>query len=630
MNWIKNNIFFLASILVLVIYSFTLAPSVTQIDSGELATVQYTLGIAHPTGYPIFTLIGYLFLNIPLGLRKITQANLLAAIWCSLAIYFFMKSLFLLMTNYNLYRKEKDKRNKKITNQVSFSDNQKILSALAGSLLLAFSKTFWMQSTSVEVYSLQTFLFSLIIYFTLRAFFSNDIKNWFYVGFVFAFGFANHMTTLLVIPFSSILFLFKEKLNSKSIKTIVKTVLFSLPILILLYLYLPVRASQNPMMNWGNPINFENFWRHFTGKQYQVWMFASFQAAKKQLVYFLNNFPEEFTFIGLMIGFIGLFYIAKTNQKIFITTLFTFLFSVFYTINYDIVDIDSYFLFTYMIFSIWIAFGFVYLYEIISSRIKIKNLILPLFVIITAIPFVSNKKNADQSDIYIFEDYTKTILNGVEKNSIILSYQWDYFISASYYFQNVENFRKDVAVIDKELLRRSWYYNQLRRNHPDVYNKIKNEAENFIEAVKPFERNENFNVNILEQNYQDVMKNLIIKNIDEGNCYLGLELVQNEMQRGEFNLPQDYSLVPFNFLFKVVRNKNYVEAPLPNFELRFPKENNKYIEFIRTTAATMLVYRASYEIHFNKIDRAKIYLEKIKEDFPEFNIPAEILNPAGM
>ena len=39
-----------------IIYWTTMAPSVVQIDSGELAAVQCTTGIAHPTGYPLFTL----------------------------------------------------------------------------------------------------------------------------------------------------------------------------------------------------------------------------------------------------------------------------------------------------------------------------------------------------------------------------------------------------------------------------------------------------------------------------------------------------------------------------------------------------------------------------------------------
>lgn len=630
MKWVKQNIFFLTTLVILIIYLFTLAPTVVQIDSGELATVQYTLGIAHPTGYPLFTIIGYLFLQIPVGLRKITQANLLAAIWCASSIFFLMKSVMILLNNYNQQFPQKIKKKKEFSKQIVFTEDQKLISIVAGLLLLAFSKTFWLQSTSVEVYSLQTLLFSIIIYFTLKAFYENEIRNWYYVGLSFAFGFANHMTTLLALPFAVILFLYKEKLNSNSLKIIFKTFFISFPLLILFYLYLPIRASQNPTMNWGNPVNLENFWRQFTGKQYRVWLFSSFDAAKKQLSFFISNFPDEFTFIGIIIGLIGLIFISRTNKKIFLSTLITFLFSVLYTINYDIVDIDSYFLFSYIIFSIWIVFGFIYIHEKLNKTNKLNKIILPFFIAITFLPLLINKNKVNQNDVYIFEDYTKNILNGVEQNSIILSYQWDYFISPSYYFQYVENYRKDVVVVDKELLRRSWYYNQLKRNHPKVYDKMKQESENFINAVKPFERDENFNVNILEHNYQSVMTNLITKNIDERNCFIGLELFQSEMQQGEFNLPEGYTIVPYNLLFKVVKNKNYHESPLPNFELRFPKGNNRYIDFIRNTVATMLVYRAAYEIQFNKIERAKIYLNKVRKDFPEFNIPVGILNSVEM
>ncbi|MCE7857795.1 MAG: DUF2723 domain-containing protein [Ignavibacteria bacterium CHB3] len=80
---IKKYYVVLTSIFVFIIYLFTLAPSVVQIDSGELAAVQATLGIAHPTGYPLFTMIGYLFSLIPLPFsiifwfseRKIYQKN---------------------------------------------------------------------------------------------------------------------------------------------------------------------------------------------------------------------------------------------------------------------------------------------------------------------------------------------------------------------------------------------------------------------------------------------------------------------------------------------------------------------------------------------------------------------------
>ena len=49
------------SIVAFIVYVRTLCPTVDFIDSGELATVAYTLGIAHPTGYPLFTLVGWIF-----------------------------------------------------------------------------------------------------------------------------------------------------------------------------------------------------------------------------------------------------------------------------------------------------------------------------------------------------------------------------------------------------------------------------------------------------------------------------------------------------------------------------------------------------------------------------------------
>jgi hypothetical protein len=40
---------------------------------------------------------------------------------------------------------------------------------------------------------------------------------------------------------------------------------------------------------------------------------------------------------------------------------------------------------------------------------------------------------------------------------------------------------------------------------------------------------------------------------------------------------------------------------------------------------TMLARRALYEIQYNRFDRAKIYIKKIKEEFPNYNIPSELL-----
>ncbi|MEW6104067.1 MAG: DUF2723 domain-containing protein, partial [bacterium] len=50
------------------VYLHTLTPTVGFHDSGELITCTWTLGIAHPPGYPLYTLLGKVFITlIPIG-----------------------------------------------------------------------------------------------------------------------------------------------------------------------------------------------------------------------------------------------------------------------------------------------------------------------------------------------------------------------------------------------------------------------------------------------------------------------------------------------------------------------------------------------------------------------------------
>jgi hypothetical protein len=49
----------------LTIYYETLQPSVPGGDAGELITEAYQLGLPHPPGYPLHTLLGYAFSHSP-------------------------------------------------------------------------------------------------------------------------------------------------------------------------------------------------------------------------------------------------------------------------------------------------------------------------------------------------------------------------------------------------------------------------------------------------------------------------------------------------------------------------------------------------------------------------------------
>lgn len=640
-NILKKVYGLLAGIIVFILYLFTLAPTVTQLDAGELATAQAMSGIAHPTGYPLFTMLGHLFLLLPLNFSVIYRANLLAALWTAGSVTVFIYAVKLVLDNITLFKssekiealkKSAKKKTKKVSDvvlpkRIILPELTKYLSALFGGLFLATSKTFWMQSTSVEVYSLHLFLISIIIYTLILAFTkSNNVEApkhyfWYFLAIALAFGFSNHMTTLLILPAVAYLYFVTFGFNLASFKRIALMLLIFFPLLISIYAYLPIRAGQNPILNWGNPLDLERILRHISGKQYQVWLFSSTDAAKKQLAYFVENFPLEFN-IGLILTFIGFFAAIVHSKKFFYFTLITFLSTVLYSINYDINDIDSYFLLAYIAVAFLISFGVLQIFILLKDRHLGYSLPIPLLIIFLVIQSYITFGKVDQHDVYLFEDYPKAALQSCKKDALIISYQWDFLISPAYYIQKVEKFRPDVHIIDKELLRRSWYFNQLNNNHPQLISGVSSTIDQFKEALVPFEREGQFDPVLLEKLYQALLKGLIETNIDKRPVYLGAELVMNEMQKGEFKLPEGYTLVPDIFFFKVVKANKYVPADNPNFHLRIPRQNNYYVNFVADMTGSMLVRRALYEMQFDNRARAKVYIKKLKEELPDFAIPA--------
>src|SRR5947209_12970321 len=64
----------------LILYILTLAPTTQFWDTSEYITAAYTLGIPHPPGNPLFTLIAHVWGLIPWAAGYATRINLFAAV----------------------------------------------------------------------------------------------------------------------------------------------------------------------------------------------------------------------------------------------------------------------------------------------------------------------------------------------------------------------------------------------------------------------------------------------------------------------------------------------------------------------------------------------------------------------
>jgi hypothetical protein len=533
----------LVSFLSFLIYLKTLAPSVTFIDAGELAAVAYTLGIAHPTGYPLFTLLGWVFARLPIASEEIVRLNVMAAFFCAVGVFLFYHLVHGVLTEaFTPTSSLKFKRKEVLPPAIR-------VSSAGAALLLAFSETYWSQAVAIEVYSLHVLFLSLVLLSFFKAVFDgkgnpeergqSSNRWWYAFAFFLGLSFTNHMTTILLAPGLLYLYFATQGFVARSWR---RVGYMAIPFLLgfSVYWYLPLRASQSPLMNWGNPATLEKFLWHWTGKQYRVWIFSSTEAAGRQLKYFIQALPDEFAYIGLALAVVGIVALWRAQRRIAITLLLLFFGCMFYSINYDIHDIDSYFLLAYFCIAILAAVGLLWVFRWLSESVNVKVAAVACIVLSLA-TCVLHYEKTDESNNHLVEDYTKNMFASLEQNALVLSYQWDYWVSASFYYQLVKNFRPDVTVVDKELLRRSWYFKQLEHRHPWLIENSRAEVEAFLKELDKFEHDRPYNPSVIQARFVDMIRSFIANNLATRPVYVTPE-IESEFTAGMQRVPEGLAL----------------------------------------------------------------------------------------
>jgi hypothetical protein len=234
----------------LAIYCATLAPSITWrfsgADSGDLASAVATWGVPHPTGYPLYVLLGGVMTRlVPFG-QPAFRLNVLSAACSALA------GGFVFLTVLCAGRRMPE-----------LPSPLRAGIATTAALAFATSRTPWSQSVLTEVYALETFLAAAIL--GLVADPQPSRRRLIVLTFLCGLALTHHET----IVFSLLGALAAVALRSRrwpSAKQVVAGIaLFAAPLL--LYL-LPWRASHRPASNWGDPEALARFVDVVTGAPY--------------------------------------------------------------------------------------------------------------------------------------------------------------------------------------------------------------------------------------------------------------------------------------------------------------------------------------------------------------------------
>src|SRR3989344_5133315 len=117
--------FVLIFLFTFILYIPGISPSVFGGDSGDIILASWFGGVAHPPGYPLNTMLGYIFTHLPISGSVAYKADILAAFLQAASVGL----IFLIV--------------KKLTKNT--------LIALSASLVLAFNPLFWLYAHTLEV-----------------------------------------------------------------------------------------------------------------------------------------------------------------------------------------------------------------------------------------------------------------------------------------------------------------------------------------------------------------------------------------------------------------------------------------------------------------------------------------------
>jgi len=442
---------FLVGIVVFLVSFFfylkTVAPTVTFSDSGEFITCAATLGIAHPTGYPTWTLLGHIFTYLPVA-NIAMRVNLLSGIFGALTI---MMVYFILI---------------KLRIQ--------ILIAVSVSLIFAFSSTLWKVCVIAEVYSLYAFFSSATI-LGLLAWKGQKKDSMLYISaFIYGLGLTNHLLLVFITP-AILWFLWitdRKILLLERPKVLCKMILF-LFIGLIPYIYLPIRGFQAPLIDWGNPVTFKNFFRLITGSIYKETMFAaSLPQLLNTIKHHLWLLTQQFTPYFGILSLLGIFILYKKSLNLLIFLGLIFFVNTVYSLGFQkvifgLIDHESYHMPSYIVLTILMGFGMACIQTLkFRNKFYFKNLT-PIVLLFPIIVCASHYHYSDMSRYYFGYDYGKNILNQLPKHSILFN-QVDYNVFPLWYLQYVERQRMDVPVFTVLFLTRDWFVERLLKLYPNV------------------------------------------------------------------------------------------------------------------------------------------------------------------
>lgn len=441
-------------VLALAVYVRTLLPGVGFWDTAEAQTVPPTGSIFHPTGFPTYAIVGWLWSRVPIG-EVAYRMNLLSALSVAVAA-----GLVVLIAGQLI-----EERHRWLAAGAS---------GVAG-LAFAFASEPWDNAVRADVHALHVLFAALIVWLLMvwrSAARSGSPRagRWLAAAAgVFGLGLGNHpLTGLLAVGVAVWLFWVDPELWRRRRLVLGCAALIGLGLLT--YLYLPLRASANPEppLNYADPDTWERF-RYLVFAEQFSHLFGDFREPLRDFAGKWDKaesvLAAQFVGPGWLLVAVGAATLAVRQWGALLFLGLVAAANVFYAMNFRDGDIDRYYLGTVVVASALLGVGLAATGGVVaraaaeatrrSGDLRLRRraaglaggLVIGLAALLPAISLVSLYEARDRSDDREAERWVASVHAALPENAVVISW-WSYSTPLLYH-RWVLGERPDVVILDE-------------------------------------------------------------------------------------------------------------------------------------------------------------------------------------
>ncbi len=441
------------ALVALAIYLRTLLPADGFWDTAEAQTVPHTLSIFHPTGFPTYAMLGWLWSQIPLG-NVAWRMNLLSAVCLALA-----SGLVVLVTGHVI-----DERHAVV---------RAAAAAVAGGVF-AFAAESWALAVAADVHALNTFFVALIIWllFCWRAAEWSEARRpgrWLLAAsLVFGVALGNHpLAGLMAFGIAVWLFLVDPGFWRRW-----RLIVGSVALVVLglaTYLYIPIRAltPPEPPLFYARPTTLERmkylvFAEQFHGLFDFGNLLSTFGAKWGGAARIL---AAQYLGPGWLLAAIGAATVSVRQFSAFVFLGLVVAADIVYSMNFNDGDIARYYLPTLVATAplIGVAVAMITAYSARAAAEAGRRIagfagrrriavgagaaVLSLSLLLPVATLVVNYEPSDQSADHDADRWVASVYQALAPNAVIISW-WSYS-TALWYHRWILGERPDVTIIDE-------------------------------------------------------------------------------------------------------------------------------------------------------------------------------------